>query len=143
MKNTYDIPQLFLRIALGIGFLLPVMDRFGWLGVAGQNGTSWGNWASFVSYTHTLIPYMNDTLTNVFAIVATAAEIVFGVMLLIGFKIRLAALGSFLLTLSFALSMLFFAGYRAPFSYSVFVCSAASLFLASRLNTSDPVNEAE
>ena len=38
MKNRFDIPQLFLRLALGIGFLLPVMDRFGWLGAAGENG---------------------------------------------------------------------------------------------------------
>jgi len=140
MKNTYDIPQLFLRIALGIGFILPVMDRFALLGPAGKNGTSWGNWGSFVSYTHTLMPYMNDTLTNIFAVMATIGEIVFGLMLLIGYRIRLAAWGSFLLTLGFAMSMLFFAGYRAPFSYSVFVCSAASLFLASRTNNADTLN---
>ena len=141
MKSTYDVPLIFLRLALGIGYILPVMDRFGWLGIAGHNGTSWGSWAAFVSYTHTLMPYMSNTLTNIFAIIATAGEIVFGIMLLIGYKVRLAAYGSFLLTLCFALSMLFFAGYRAPFSYSVFVCSAASLFLASRINTPNELQD--
>jgi uncharacterized membrane protein YphA (DoxX/SURF4 family) len=65
------------------------------------------------------------------ATIATLGELVFGILLIVGYKTRFAALGSFLLTLSFALSMLCFAGYRAPFSYSVFVCSAASLLLAN------------
>jgi len=141
MKKTFDTSELYLRFALGIGFILPVMDRFGWLGVAGQNGTAWGNWSNFLSYTHSLMPYMNDSLTSVFATVATAAEIVFGIMLLIGYKIKWAAFGSFLLTLGFALSMLFFANYRAPFSYSVFVCSAASLFLACKIHSDDKLNK--
>jgi putative oxidoreductase len=130
MKNRFDIPQLFLRLALGIGFLLPVMDRFGWLGAAGVNGNAWGNWENFVSYTHTLMPYMSAGATNVMASMATAAETIFGIALIIGYQTRLAALGSFLLTLSFALSMFFFADMRAPFSYSVFADSAASLLLA-------------
>ncbi|WP_316778979.1 DoxX family membrane protein [Pedobacter antarcticus] len=140
MKKKFDLSELYLRIALGVGFILPVMDRFGWLGIAGQRGTAWGNWDNFVSYTHTLMPYMNDSLTRVFATLATASEILFGIMLIIGYKIRLAALGSFLLTLGFALSMLFFANYRAPFSYSVFVCSAASLFLACKMNSGDQLD---
>jgi putative oxidoreductase len=41
------------------------------------------------------------------------------------------AIGSFILTLCFALSMALFTGYRSPFSYSVFVDSAASLVLAT------------
>lgn len=141
MKKTFDFSELYLRIALGIGFILPVMDRFGWFGVAGQKGTAWGNWTNFVSYTHTLMPYANDSLTSVSATLATAAEIVFGILLLIGYQIRLAALGSFLLTLGFALSMFFFADYRAPFSYSVFVCSAASLLLACRNSSGNQLNK--
>lgn len=45
--------------------------------------------------------------------------------------IGIAAYGSFLLTLIFAVSMLLFAGYRAPFNYSVFVVSFSSLLLAA------------
>ncbi len=130
MKNTFDIPQLFLRLALGVGFLLPVMDRFGWLGAVGINGNAWGNWEKFVTYTNSLMPYLSRSLTGIMATVATIAEIVFGITLLIGFKVRLVAFGSFLLTLMFALSMFTFLGPRIPFNFSVFVDSAAALLLA-------------
>lgn len=131
MKNSTHFPQLFLRLALGIGFILPVMDRFGWLGVPGNPTVGWGNWSIFLDYTNSLMPYLSRPLANIMAIIATAGELIFGVLLIIGYKIRLAAAGSFLLTLMFALSMLFFANYRAPFNYSVFVVSASSLLLAT------------
>ena len=131
MKNSAHFPQLFLRLALGIGFILPVMDRFGWLGTPGSPTVSWGNWSVFLGYTNTLMPFLVRPLANVMAIIATAAELVFAIMLVVGYKIKLAATGSFLLTLVFALSMLVFANYRAPFNYSVFAVSAASLLLAT------------
>ncbi|MNR14359.1 hypothetical protein D3C85_1308320 [compost metagenome] len=77
------------------------------------------------------MPFLSRPFANIMAIIATAGELVFGVLLIIGYKIRLAAIGSFLLTLMFALSMLIFANYRAPFNYSVFVVSASSLLLAT------------
>ncbi|WP_442587663.1 DoxX family protein [Pedobacter sp. AW31-3R] len=129
-NQTFDISQLFLRVSLGSGFILPVMDRFGWLGEVGQQGNAWGNWDNFVVYTQTLMPYMNTGLTTLMAILATAGEILFGIALVLGYQTRLAAMGSFGLTLAFAFSMLFFAGYRAPFTYAVFVASASSLLLA-------------
>lgn len=131
MKNKYDIAQLFLRLALGIGFLLPVMDRTGLLGTAGTNGNAWGNWQNFAAYTHTLMPYMSESLSGIFAVLATLGELLIGIALIIGFRTKMAAQGSFVLTLLFAISMFFFSGYRAPFSYSVFADSAASLLLAS------------
>lgn len=131
MKNTFDIPQLFLRIALGVGFILPVLDRSGWLGAQGIAGNAWGNWENFVSYTHSLMPYMSKPMTEIMACMATIGETIFGITLIIGFKTKLASIGSFLLTLMFALSMFVFAGYRAPFNYSVFADSAASLLLAA------------
>lgn len=131
MKIKFNLPQLFLRLALGLGFIFPVMDRLGMLGAAGTHGNSWGNWTNFVVYTNSLMPYVNSSVANVMAAVATLGELVFGILLIVGYKTRFAAFGSFLITLIFALSMLFFAGYRFPFSYSVFVCSAASLLLAS------------
>ncbi|MNK37800.1 hypothetical protein D3C87_563780 [compost metagenome] len=131
MKNSAHFPQLFLRLALGIGFILPVMDRFGWLGAPGNPTVGWGNWSIFLDYTNSLMPFLSRPFANIMAIIATAGELVFGVLLIIGYKIRLAAIGSFLLTLMFALSMLIFANYRAPFNYSVFVVSASSLLLAT------------
>ncbi|WP_316848405.1 DoxX family protein [Pedobacter psychrodurus] len=131
MKNTPQFAQLFLRLALGIGFILPVMDRFGWLGAPGSPTVGWGNWAIFLDYTNSLMPFLAKPAANVMAIIATAGELIFALLLLIGYKIKLAAIGSFLLTLTFALSMFVFANYRAPFNYSVFVVSASSLLLAT------------
>ncbi|GAA4204790.1 hypothetical protein GCM10022289_23300 [Pedobacter jeongneungensis] len=131
MKNTPHFAQLFLRLALGIGFILPVMDRFGWLGAPGSPTVGWGSWSIFVDYTNSLMPYLSRALANVMGIIATAGELIFGILLIIGYKIKLAAIGSFLLTLAFALSMFIFANYRAPFNYSVFVVSASSLVLAT------------
>lgn len=128
MKNTF---QLYLRLALGIGFILPVMDRLGILGLPGSPNVGWGNWSNFVDYTHSLMPYLSRSIANVLGGIASAAEVVFGIMLIIGYKTRYAAVGSGVLTLLFALSMLFFAGYRAPFNYSVFTCSAAAFLLSA------------
>lgn len=122
--------QLFLRFALGIGFILPVLDRTGFLGAPGDPGVAWGNWTNFVGYTNSLMPYLGQQSAGFLGLVATGAEIFFGILLLAGYQLKWTALGCFALTLIFALSMFFFAGYRAPFSYSVFTCSAASLLLA-------------
>jgi uncharacterized membrane protein YphA (DoxX/SURF4 family) len=131
MKNTPHFAQLFLRLVLGIGFILPVMDRFGWLGAPGSPTVGWGNWSVFLDYTNSLMPFLARPVANVMAVLATAGELIFAVLLIVGYKIKLAAIGSFLLTLAFALSMLIFANYRAPFNYSVFVVSASSLLLAT------------
>ncbi|MGN8070685.1 DoxX family membrane protein [Mucilaginibacter sp. 22184] len=131
MNNTAKTPQLFLRLALGIGFILPVLDRLGALGDAGVNGNAWGNWANFVTYTNTLLPFLGKPAAGIMALLATIAEALFAVLLIIGYKTRLTALGSFALTLTFALSMAIFVGPRIPFNYSVFADSAAALLLST------------
>lgn len=130
MKNEFSIPQLFLRLALGIGFILPVLDRLGVLGPAGQQNVSWGNWENFVGYTNSLMPFLSKPLAGIMGLVATIAEVLFGILLITGYQTKMAALGSFLLTLIFALCMAIFSGIKAPFNYSVFTDSAASLLLA-------------
>lgn len=130
MKNEFSIPQLFLRLALGLGFILPVLDRLGILGPAGTTNVAWGNWENFISYTNTLMPFLGKSAAGFMGLIATLAEAAFAVLLITGYKTRLAAQGSFLLTLSFGLCMAIFLGVRAPFNYSVFADSAASLLLA-------------
>jgi len=134
MKNLYPIIQLMLRYSIGIGFLLPVLDRFGYFGGPDEANIVWGNWTNFVTYTYQLMPYTNIKLAAFFGIVATALELLFALLLLVGYKIRYAALGSFGLTLIFALSMMFFLHIRAPFNFSVFVVSFSSLILATFSN---------
>lgn len=131
MNNSTSKAQFLLRLALGVGFILPVLDRLGLLGAPGSYAVSWGNWTNFINYTNSLMPYLNRQLASFSGAIATIGEVVFGIMLIIGFKIKWAAYGSFALTLVFALSMLFFADYRAPFNYSVFVVSFSSLLLAT------------
>lgn len=130
MTNTFRVPQLYLRLALGSGFLIPVADRIGLLGRAGQNGVSWGNWENFTGYTNTLLPFLSHQAASVMGLVATIAEILIGTSLIIGYKTRAAAYGGFLLTLIFALCMAVFTGIKAPFTYSVFSVSAGSLLMA-------------
>ena len=131
MKNIFPTAQILLRFALGVGFLLPVLDRIGFLGTPDNPNVSWGNCGNFAAYTNTLMPYLSSKAASFFGLLATIGEALFGVLLIVGYKVRLAAYGSFVLTLIFGISMLIFTGYRSPFNYSVFVVSFASLLLAS------------
>ena len=131
MKKIFPTAQLLLRIALGLGFIFPVLDRIGALGLPGSANVAWGNWDNFAAYANKLMPYFPLKVASFFGLVASVGEVVFGIMLIIGYKIRIAAYGGFVLTLIFALSMLFFIGYRAPFDYSVFVVSFSCLFLGA------------
>jgi putative oxidoreductase len=131
MKKIFPTALILLRFALGAGFILPVLDRIGFIGQPGSANVSWGNWANFVTYANKLMPYLSTKMASFFGLVATICEALFGIMLIIGYKIKLAAFGSFVLTLIFALSMLLFVGYRAPFDYSVFVVSFSSLLLVT------------
>jgi len=131
MKKYNNAAQLFLRIALGLAFLSAVMDRIGWLGVAGQANIAWGNWASFQEYTHTLLPFFPKPLSDIMGIAATVAEALFGLLLIIGYKTKITAIGSFLLLLSFGLMMTISLGLKAPLNYSVFSASAGALLLAT------------
>ncbi len=110
---------------------MPVLDRLGGFGPSGAPDVAWGDWSHFAAYTHQLMPYVSLQAASFFGFVATCLEVLFGVLLLVGYKTRYAALGSFGLTLTFALSMMIFLHFRAPFNYSVFVVSCSSLLLAT------------
>lgn len=131
MKNSFKTPQLLLRIALGIGFLTTVSDRLGLLGPMGTNNIEWGNWENFINYTATLMPFLERPAVNIMGSIATIAEAIIGIMLIIGIKTRQAAIASCILTLIFALSMTTFLGIKAPINFAVFPVCAASLLLAT------------
>lgn len=130
MERSTGFAQLFLRVALAIGFILPVMDRLGLLGKPGAGMASWGDWEHFISYTNSLMPYLSRPLANLFGFLATIAEALFGVCLLVGYKIRYAALGAAILTFIFAICMATSHGVSAPFKYPVFVFTGAALTLS-------------
>lgn len=119
--------KLFLRLAISIGFLSAVADRFG---MWPKNVSAWGNWQSFVEYTYVINPWFPEAFVPTLAIIATAAEVLFAIFLLIGFKTELFAKLSGILLLIFALSMTFSIGIKAPFDYSVYSASAAAFALS-------------
>ncbi len=123
--------KLFLRLALSVGFLSAVADRFG---LWNKEVSTWGNWDSFIEYTSLINPWMPDFMAPILGGVATAAEVIFAIFLLIGFKTELFAKLSGLLLLAFALSMTFSVGIKGVFDYSVFSASAAAFALGLMKN---------
>ena len=65
------------------------------------------------------------------AITATILEITFSILLLIGFKTRITAVASGLLTFFFALAMTYSYGIKEPLDYGVFVNFTAAFLLAT------------
>ncbi|HLT33230.1 MAG TPA: hypothetical protein VKZ98_05515 [Aquaticitalea sp.] len=123
----YKTIKLFLRLAIALGFLSAVADRFG---MWSKDVSVWGNWENFVSYTQLINPWIPISMISAIAIIATGAEIVFALFLLIGFKTELFAKLSGMLLLIFALSMTFAIGIKAAFDYSVFSAAAAAFALS-------------
>lgn len=130
MKDSFKIPQLLLRCALGITFLTPVSDRLGLLGKAGTGNIEWGNWENFINYTTTLMPFLDRPAVNVMGGIATGSELVIGILLIIGFKTKYAALAASLLTSTFILFMIFSVGIQKPINFGVFTAATASLLLS-------------
>jgi len=120
--------KLFLRLSLAVGFLSAVADRFGFWPA---EVSAWGNWASFLDYTQSINPWIPENFIPALGILATAAELIFGICLLIGFRTSLFAKLSGWLLLIFALSMAFSLGIKAPFDYSVFAAAAAAFALST------------
>ena len=131
MKNYHALFQLYLRIALGAGYLCAGLDRFGVWGPPGGARISWGDWQHFMDYAYKLLFFLPYGLATAFAAIASAAEIIFGVMLILGWWTRWAAIGSGSLLLVFALCMTLAFGVQSPLNYSVFTASAGSFLLAT------------
>lgn len=131
MEESFKVPQLLLRGALGLTFLTPVFDRLGFLGPIGTGNVEWGNWENFINYTAMLMPYFDRPVTNIMGAIATASEFIIAVLLIIGFKTRYAAIGSCLLTFTFIVFMATSVGIQKPINFGVFTASTASLLLAA------------
>lgn len=134
MKFYTPLVQLFLRIALAVGFIVPGLDRFGVWGPNGTNGVTWGNWQQFSIYAQQLMFFLPSGLANFMAILASIAELTFGVLLILGLYLKWVSLGSGILTLCFAFCMMLAFGIHAPLNYSVFTVSAAAFLLANVSN---------
>lgn len=129
IKKT-DYFSLFARLAIALSFLSAVADRFGlWTPLLGKENIVWGNMESFIAYTGVLVPWIPGRLISFLAWSVTFAEVVLGMLLIIGYQKRTVALFSGILLLIFAFSMLLFSSVKAPLDYSVFSASACAFLL--------------
>lgn len=121
---------LFMRLALAFTLLAAIADKFGYLGEPNTPNILWGDWDAYVSYLHTLVPFTSKSLTEMLATVATVVEGALALMLLVGLKVRWAAIGVGIYSLLLALASVASIGVKAPFTYSLFVICAAGFLLA-------------
>jgi uncharacterized membrane protein YphA (DoxX/SURF4 family) len=122
--------SVFLRVALAVSFLSAVADRFGLWGAFGEPYVAWGTFARFVVYTRTLNWFLPGAVAPTLAIVATCAETVLGILLLLGWQTRTTALFSGGLLLLFAITMAGALGIKAPLDASVFSAAGGAFLLA-------------
>jgi uncharacterized membrane protein YphA (DoxX/SURF4 family) len=123
--------SVILRWGLGLGFLSAVADRLGLWGAFGQPNVEWGNFSRFLEYTHILNWYLPAGLIPLLAVIATGAETLFGLLLLVGWHTRATALLTALLLLTFGVAMTLALGVKAPLNYAVFTGVGGALLLAS------------
>jgi uncharacterized membrane protein YphA (DoxX/SURF4 family) len=107
--------SVFLRYALGLAFLSAVADRF----------------SRFLEYTHTINWYVPTGMIPALAIIATAAELVLGLLLLVGWYARVTALLTGLLLLVFGVAMALGLGIKAPLDCSVFSAAGGAFLLTN------------
>jgi putative oxidoreductase len=127
MMNT-NITTLFLRVALAAGFLSAVAGR---LNLWGKHASVAQAWKSFISYTAEVNSFLPKNFIVFIAVLATMLEVLFAMMLLVGFKTSYASVGSGILLLLFALAMAYSFGIKEPLDYSVFAASAGAFLLAA------------
>lgn len=131
-SKLQDLLGAFARWALGTAFLSAVADRFGLWGRYGVKHVAWGDFARFISYTHFLTSVFPYSVSVLLAWTATVAEITFGALLLLGFKMRRTAFLSGVLLFLFGIAMSFASSVKAPLDASVFSAAAAALLLSCR-----------
>jgi uncharacterized membrane protein YphA (DoxX/SURF4 family) len=131
MERIRGFSSLFLRLALGLSFLSAVADRFGLWGAFGQPNVSWGSFARFVAYTGELNWFLPESVIPALAVIATCAEALLGLCLVIGWHTRIAALLSGSLLILFGVTMAVALGVKAPLDFSVFSAAGGAFLLAT------------
>jgi putative oxidoreductase len=116
------------RVALGASFLSGIADRFGLY--RGRN-VGYGDFEGFVRYTAKVNSFMPSSTIPFLAWTATAAELFFGIALILGMWRLWVALGSAVLLILFGTAMAISFGIKSPLDYSVFSASSAALLVAA------------
>lgn len=130
-RAARNLISFYLRLALGVDFLSAVADRFGLWGPPGSHNVEWGSFSKFVAYTAKVDPFAPAHTAPTVAGIVTALEIVFGVLLILGFRTRTTAFLSGILLGVFAVGMSLGTGAKSAFDASVFTSSAAAFALVA------------
>jgi uncharacterized membrane protein YphA (DoxX/SURF4 family) len=126
-----SVSSVVLRLGLGLGFLSAVADRFGLWGAFGQPNVEWGNFSRFLDYTHMLNWYWPAGMIPALGTIATGAEILFGLLVLVGWHTRVAARLSGVLLIVFATSMTIALGPKSVLNFAVLTGIGGSFLLAN------------
>ncbi|MDD0854336.1 hypothetical protein HBN50_14585 [Halobacteriovorax sp. GB3] len=119
------------RLTLAVIYFWVVADRLGLLGKAGNMGVVWGNFDTFLDYTATLNAWMPRAVSDILGYLATIIEIVLGVLLMTGIRLKEASLVSASLLIVFTLSMVVSLGISSSLDFIIFtlITIAASAFI--------------
>jgi quercetin dioxygenase-like cupin family protein/uncharacterized membrane protein YphA (DoxX/SURF4 family) len=131
LRKWGGVSSVILRCGIGLGFLSAVADRLGLWGPFGQPNVEWGNFSRFLEYTQTLNWYLPAGMIPALGVIATGAESLFGVLLLLGWHTRATALLSGLLLLLFGMAMTLALGVKAPLNFAVFTGVGGAFLLAT------------
>jgi uncharacterized membrane protein YphA (DoxX/SURF4 family) len=130
--NSLAAAGIYLRLAVATSFLSAVADRFGMYGAFGSSSrVSWGDLQHFNAYTAQVVAYLPKVLVPAAAWGDTVAETLLGILLIVGYRVRLVSWLSGTLLLVLALSMTVSMGIQSAFAHSVFSASAGAFLLAA------------
>jgi uncharacterized membrane protein YphA (DoxX/SURF4 family) len=108
-----DAAKIYLRLPLAAAYLSSVASRFGLWG----EGMGWGNFENFLECTARLNPFLPASMIPLVGWMATAAEILFAVLLIIGFRLRETAFLSGVMLILFAVGMTLGFSVKEPLDY--------------------------
>jgi uncharacterized membrane protein YphA (DoxX/SURF4 family) len=132
MKNTTtDVAQLYARMAVGLGFLSAVADRFGLWGPHGSHNVAWGSFSQFTAYTASVNSVLPASWAPSLALLSTVFETAIGIGLVLGIRTRWMAIGAGTLLAIFAFAMSVSFGIKRPLDLSVFAAGAAGFMLST------------
>ena len=120
-----------VRIALAASFLSAVADRFGAWGPPGGAGVAWGSLEKYEAYAAKLNWFLTPALVSPVAWIATTAEVLIAVGLLVGWRLKWVAFAAAVLLTAFATAMVVALGPKPPLDYSVFSAAAAAYLLSA------------
>lgn len=118
---------LYLRLALAVGFLSAVADRFGLLG---SKYVLWGDFQTFIEYTQEVNIYIPMAWVPILSLLSTIGEIVLAVLLALGVWTRYVAIAAGILLLLYAVAMSVSMELKQALNYSVYIASSAAFLLS-------------